>query len=352
MKKKIFAILMLASMVLSILSGCSNSKSTPSAPDGSTPSTSAETSSAPSAADDYPNKNLTILVNGNAGGAPDSNVRLLQPYLEEVMGTTVVVENVPGSGGWIAWNQMMQADPDGYTIAMGNAHTIFTYFDPSTNNSKNLDDFNFLCNLVRDAGVIGIRPDDPLFEGVEDLNDFVEVVKNYDGEILMGVGAANGDDHMLALKICKEAGLDNVTILPAASGTSELKSTFYGGHCDVYVGNVGDTYQNYLDGEIKLLCVAADERSESLPEIPTTKELGFSFTQCADRNFVAQPGMDEAVKEKLVNYLKEAIMNPEYIEKMAETGNEVYFMDGDELTESMYTAEEQVKGILDLMGWA
>ena len=141
-------------------------------------------------------------------------------------------------------------------------------------------------------------------------------------------------------------------MLPAAGGTSELKTTFYGGHCDLYVGNVGDAYQNYLDGEIKLLCVASEERSEFVPDVPTTKELGFSFTQCADRNFVAQPALDETIKEKLVNYLHEALSNPEYIQKMKDTGNEVYYMDSETLNASMRDAEQGIIQILDLMGWA
>lgn len=350
MKKRAIALFLSGMMALSLCACGGESANTPTLEPAETAASDANVT--PSTPDSgFPTKPVTLLVNGAAGGAVDSNVRLLQPYLEETLGVSIVVENVEGAGGWVAWNQLLKCDPDGYTIAMANAHTMFNYYNPENNNDKTIADFDFLVNLTRDPGVIGIHPDDERFADVENIADFVEAARNYDGEILVGVAAAYGDDHMTILKLIKETGLDNLVIIPSPGSTSELKTTFYGGSCDVYVGNVGDTFNNYQNGEIKLLCVTADERSQFVPDIPTAKECGLNVVQCADRNVVAPVGLDSAVRETLVTALREAIANEQFKQDMADTGNEVYYMEGDELLTSMQNADASMQNILGLLGW-
>ena len=71
---------------------------------------------ASAAAQDYPNKRITLVVPNSAGGAIDTAARLVSPKLAEYLGQPIVVENRPAAGGVLATNQVAQSTPDGYTL--------------------------------------------------------------------------------------------------------------------------------------------------------------------------------------------------------------------------------------------
>ena len=72
-----------------------------------------------------PKNNITMIVPWSAGGGADIAVRPLVPYLEDDLGVRITVVNATGANGWIAWNQLLKARPDGYTIAQMNILTVY-----------------------------------------------------------------------------------------------------------------------------------------------------------------------------------------------------------------------------------
>ena len=75
------------------------------------------------AAAQYPNKPITIIVPFAAGGPTDVVTRLVGEHMSRTLGQTIIVENVGGAGGTIGMTRVAQAQPDGYTIAVGNMGT-------------------------------------------------------------------------------------------------------------------------------------------------------------------------------------------------------------------------------------
>src|SRR5712692_636462 len=71
----------------------------------------------------YPNKPITVIVPFAAGGPTDVVTRLVGDHMSRTLGQTLVVENVGGAGGTIGMTRAAQAQPDGYTIAVGNMGT-------------------------------------------------------------------------------------------------------------------------------------------------------------------------------------------------------------------------------------
>src|SRR6185436_10365766 len=77
---------------------------------------------APASAEDaanFPSKPVHIIVTASAGASSDTLARTTARKLEEIWGQSVVVENVPGASGNIGLEQVAEAEPDGYTIAVG-----------------------------------------------------------------------------------------------------------------------------------------------------------------------------------------------------------------------------------------
>ena len=104
--KKLFAMFLTAAMALSLVA-CGGNNST-----GSTGSTGGDTSVV--ADGTWPDKPITILCGYSAGGSSDLGCRYVAEALRKELGVPVVVENVPGSGSWLAWNQLLNnTEPDG-----------------------------------------------------------------------------------------------------------------------------------------------------------------------------------------------------------------------------------------------
>src|SRR5215471_8311489 len=79
----------------------------------------------PSWAEDYPSRNITLIVPSPPGGGTDTQARILAPRLSQLLGKTVVLENRPGASGNIGAQAVAKAAPDGYTLlALISSHVI------------------------------------------------------------------------------------------------------------------------------------------------------------------------------------------------------------------------------------
>ncbi len=89
-----------------------------------------------------------------ASGGTDLGARLLASYLEKDLGVPVVVENKVGAAGWVAYADLVNAKPDGYTLGViVNPALITGYINPSANRKENLDSFEHIINhgLMKDS---------------------------------------------------------------------------------------------------------------------------------------------------------------------------------------------------------
>ena len=78
----------------------------------------------PAAAQDYPNRPITLVVPYAAGGGNDAMARVAADKMSKALGAQIVIENRGGAGGTIATRQIAKADPDGYTLGIGGTGTL------------------------------------------------------------------------------------------------------------------------------------------------------------------------------------------------------------------------------------
>jgi len=344
--------LLIAMAMMISMTACQQSNP---APENQPAEPSAPSTSAPATTDDgndYPSKPMTVIITGNPGGGMDTMVRTFQPYLEKLMGISLVPTNVYAGSVWLGWNQMLDAEPDGYTIANVTVPSIFNFHNPKNEVDKTLDDFNFLCNIICDPNVIAVRADDDRFKDVNDLADFVQWCKdNPDQKLITTMAAKGGDDHIMFVKLLRATGITNLVELHE-QGDTDKKATFYGGNCDIYIGNVADSYANYLDGEAKILCTTGDERSKFMPDVATAQEQGFDVYNVAGRGLCTQPGVPDEIKEELLGYLKQVMNDPDFQQKMESLGLEIVYMEGDEYTEYLNNEDAAIVSMVEELGWA
>lgn len=298
----------------------------------------------------YPDgKTITMICPWSAGGGSDSCVRLLVPYLEKELDTTITVINPTGGSGWVAWEQLLSADADGLTMAQVNWPTLMPgYLDPAFGRDYGLDDFQLLANQVTDNCVIAINKDETRYTTAE---EFFEYAK--ENVVTFGTTGNGTDDHILMCKLNDAMGLNLVQV--AAAGAADNSAAIQGGHIDATALNTSEVYNAFNNGDMIALCVFAEEEDPFLPGVPTFDSLGIcdtSIINSSQRGFAIKAGADPAIVEKLEAAFETAINDPEHIEQMAEMGALVDYIPADEYTELIKEEEQTMIGMSDIMGWA
>lgn len=274
-----------------------------------------------------PKNNITMLVPWSAGGGADIAVRTLVPYLEEDLGVYITVVNATGANGWIAWNQLLRARPDGYTIAQMNIPTVYAgYLDPQQRRNVTLDNFSLVANEISDSGCLIVKKGDARFP---DAKTFVEYAKN--NQVIAGDNGVGTNKHIVAVNLNSKIEGLKITYLHQ-KGWSDTYSAILGGHVDCGWGSIGESLTAYNDGEIDILCVFASKRSNLLPDVPTFNELmpEYNITSPSDRGFALPAGASQEIYNCWLKAMEKSINNPEFIEKMSKLGQAVNYMGGEE----------------------
>ena len=329
--KKLLALMLTVVMALS-LAACS--KSDPSG-DAQTPSTGKEDSSA------WPSKAITLLCGYSAGGSSDLGCRYLAEALKTELGVPVIVENVPGSGSWLCWNQLLHTTAtDGYTFSLINLSALYGHYDETNPREETIDSFQLLANHVIDYQVLAIRSDETRFT---DYASFIEYAKN--NNILMAAATNNitSGDGTVAKMLQKDHGCQ-ITVVPV-DGASDATTMFLAGETDILSANVGDVMEAEENG-YRPIVIFAPERSEFLPDVPTSAETGVDeYVSFSARGFAYMPGVDQEIVDRMTEALTNAFYNEDYQKNMAAMGAQLELYTGDDYKQLL---EDQLDTRLEL----
>lgn len=346
--KRITALLL--SVVMSIsLAACGGAPSGNASHAGSKDNNaSSSTPAKPDAA--YPDgKTITLICPWAAGGGSDNGVRMLVPYLEKELGTTITVINPTGGSGWIGWEQMLGAANDGLTISLVNWPTLLPgYLDPAYQRSYTLDDFQMICNHVTDDSVIAINKDESRYTTAEEFFAYAK-----DNMVTFGTTGNGTDDHILMCRLNAALGLQLEQV--ASSGWADNSAAIQGGHIDATAANVGEVANLMADGELIVLCVFAEEENALIPGVPTFDSLKLCDTKISNssqRGYAVKAGTDPAILETLENAFKNTVTNPEHAAEMEKLGLKTDFIGSEEYTALIKEQEQTLLGMSDIMGWS
>ncbi len=297
------------------------------------------------ASSNYPNKPITMLVGFSAGGSSDLGVRLLIPYLEKELGTSVSVINKTGANGWVAWTELSKAKPDGYTIGLVNVHGFYSgYLDKRQKRKENINSFQFIANHVTDWGMLVVKKG-----AFKDMKDFMDQAKTR--ELTVGDVGLGGNKHRQNEDLKRKNS--SVQITPVhMKGWTDNYAGIIGGHIDAASATGADVVAQLPEGEVEVLCVFAPKRLDFLPDVPTCEELGFGAVYGpSSRGFFMPKGASAEVLTTLQTAFKKAINNPEHAEKMAKLGVMIDYKEGEDFVQYVRDEEKVVNSFAGLMGW-
>lgn len=290
------------------------------------------------AAADFPaGRPVTMVLHASAGGGFDVGVRALQPYLEETLGSRLVVTHQPAAAGLVMLTQMSKTKPDGYTIG-----SIYLpgfnamWLDPRRQPTFKRKDFKFLAGHVWDPCSIIVRPGAPW----KAFPEFVKEAKGKPGELSVGLGGIVSDDHLFLLDIMSKTGTDIKLVHFDASAPAI--TAFLGGHVQGLAVNEAEAGPLVKRGDARFLALAHTRRSKYFPDVPILKEQGIDVTASAIRGFLAPAGVPQPIFDVLAKALKGAITNPEHVKKMDAMGFPVAYQSPEEFTETVLKEDTKV----------
>jgi len=270
---------------------------------------------------DWPKEDITLLIPGSAGGAGDLCARALFPYVEEILGTDIVIENISGSNGAICYSQFcLDTEADGYTMCFFPFPGIATQEIANAECQFGLDDVVAAGGIAVDPNVICVSANSE----IKTLEDFVNYAKEHPGELSVATGAVAGDDNIALTDLCTKADIE-VTYVIYNGGAADRMAPLLGGHVDAAVWNGSDCAA--LGDEITVLGVMDTERYFALPDVPTFAEQGYDISDGALRGVCFPAGTDEAIVKKMSDAIGQALSDPECLEHMEKSGIQVKYED-------------------------
>ncbi|MBS3668134.1 Bug family tripartite tricarboxylate transporter substrate binding protein [Vreelandella boliviensis] len=225
-------------------------------------------------AQSYPSEPVTLVVPYGPGGASDLAGRALAESAREYLGQPITVVNQAGAGGMTGARDVVQADPDGYTLLLARVGMALS---PAVNENSSVDwdEYTFISPLEATPMILAVADDSP-YESVEDL---LKGIENDPGAMSYAASGATAIDGFTVQSLLADAEMDPLTaatLIPYRGG-GELATALLGGHVDFLAIAAASLMPHIESGDMRPLMVFSPERMEALPDVPTAEELGYEL---------------------------------------------------------------------------
>jgi tripartite-type tricarboxylate transporter receptor subunit TctC len=266
----------------------------------------------------FPSKPITVVIPLAAGGAVDTNVRIMLESMRATLGQPILVENNGGAGGVTGINRVARAAPDGYTISVGTwgTHVVnaFVYSTP--------------YDLAQDFEPVALLPSVPHWFIArknlppQDFKEFIAYLKENSGKVTAASVGAGGSSAVCGYYFGKATGTSS-TLVPYRGGAPALQDIVAGNvdmMCDLAANSLGQVRA----GTIKAYAVTSKKRWFAAPELPTANEAGVPGLDLSNwLGAYAPKGTPKDIVAKLSNAFSVAMADPAVRQRIADQGMEV-----------------------------
>jgi tripartite-type tricarboxylate transporter receptor subunit TctC len=257
-------------------------------------------------AQEWPSRNVTIVVPLGAGSASDIVARVVADQLGRQLNRTFVVENRPGAGGTTGAATVAKAEPDGHTMlaygALSTAHALYSKLSYDT-----LNDFVPVIALGQQAQAVTTAPS----KGYKTLGDLIAAGKAKPGALNYSSAGVGSASHFAAERLLVAGGF-TAQHIPFKSSGESLRE-IVAGRVDFSIQSFATTVPLIQEGTLSALAVSAHKRSALVPNVPTTIEAGLPaesvYTFYTGLYLPAKTPRD--IVEKLHNEVTKALQSPD-----------------------------------------
>jgi putative tricarboxylic transport membrane protein len=294
-----------------------------------------------SRAEEYPSKPITLVVPFPAGGRTDTVGRIVAQYLHTALGQPISVINKPGASSVLGSNYVAESGADGYTLGFFSTSAVTAQYTVPT--PLDLSKFELIAIVNADPAALAVNGNAKW----KTLKELVAYAKSKPDTLKMGM-IPGASAQIFAAGFEKAAGIKMIDV--PFKGDAPGAVALAGGHIDVHIA-VPVAYKSLVAAKkVRILAVAAEERSPLYGNLPTFKENGVDFVINAFHGVYVPKGTPAAVKSKIAKALEVTMKNPELKSRMASVGAAVVYRKGPAALAYLNKQDETYRTIIDQLG--
>lgn len=270
--------------------------------------------------EEYPTKNVELIVGFAAGGHNDATARKFAEGLEEELGHKVLVVNREGGGGSLASTEAANASPDGYTLLFAPTGA-FTSTLLQQDVSYEIADFRSIEPVAENTFVVAVPADSPL-ETFEDL-------QGAEGRLTYSAFGEGHPTHLIGAGIIKENELTGDLV--AFPGSPPALQAIVNGDVDFGIQDVTSALPRLESGELRALAVTTEYVPDAVGDVPSIAEYGLEEYLFAGSQALAVPAeAPDNVVDRLTEASQAAIESEDFKQFIEDSGGTVPDVGGEE----------------------
>jgi len=271
------------------------------------------------AAQDWPTRPITLIVPFAAGGGIDVSARIQAQRMGELLGQSIVIENVGAAAGMAGGARVAKAAPDGYTLLIGNTGTHA--FNQSLYKKPLYDaaaDFQPVGLVSESPRLLIARKDLP----ADNLPQFIAYLKANEKTAQFGSAGVGSGTHLPCVLFNLAIGA-NITHIPYR-GEGPVTQDLIGGRIDYLCSTIQNGAAQAKQGAVKAIAVMAQKRVPIIPDVATTGEQGLPGVEASVWNaFFLPKGTPEPIVRKLNKAMSDTLDDPAIRARLEELGLEI-----------------------------
>jgi tripartite-type tricarboxylate transporter receptor subunit TctC len=269
---------------------------------------------------------VRILVGFPPGGSADTVARLLAEKMRAALGQNVIVDNKPGAAGRVALGELKRAAPDGQTFVLTPSGALVVL--PWLFNNLGYDpvkDFTPVARVVTFDFAITAGPAAP----PGDIKALLAWMKANPGKANYGTPGAGTVPHFTGVLLSQGSGIPMTHV--AYKGGAPSVSDLLGGQIPVVIDTPLETIEHHRAGKLRILAVTGEQRTKSLPDVPTLKESGIPISADAFFGLYGPPGLSADATARVSRAVADALKSPEVSDKIFSLGLAPAYGSGEQL---------------------
>lgn len=268
------------------------------------------------AAAEWPDRSVRFIIPFGPAGGGDMLGRFAADALREAFGQPFVPENIPGASTVIGITQLVNSEPDGYTLAVANVSS--TVIAPVTNPNVTYDpneDLTYIAMLAGAPTVIAVNAG----LGITTIDELLDAARAASRPFAYGTQGTATMTNLAPTLFFQEVGVE-VQHIPYG-GAGEAVADAVAGHIQFTAATLSTARAQIDEGTLIPLVISTAERHPDFPDMPTFAEIGYPhLTSAVWWGIVGPAGMDPEVVQQINTAIIAALDEPEVAERHARQG--------------------------------
>jgi tripartite-type tricarboxylate transporter receptor subunit TctC len=296
-------------------------------------------------ADWQPTRAIKLICPFPAGGGTDQIARIVAQQLSKRLGQQVVVENRGGANGGLGAQEVMRAEPDGYTLgAISDSPMTVNPWMYDKLPYRPLQDFIAVARVNHFPSLLVANPS----TGIKTVADLIKAAKDKPGALNYSSGGVGNFSHLGLAVVAFKTGV-NIVHVPY-KGVGPATQAVLAGDVQLMYNNFATAYTHVQAGKLNGLAVGGTERLPDYPDIPTVAETipGFDVTPWVGVFAPAKTPKD--IVTRLSKEIEALVKDPDVVSIFKANQIRAAYLDTEPFTKQIKKETDDWEGVIKTLG--